>query len=484
MPNPNLPINFRKNTYIGARYVPKFSDTPGSEWDNSIQYEPLTIVLYQGNSYTSKTFVPVGIDIENATYWAETGNYNSQVEQYRQDVLNYKNIVDSYIDTLQNKPFINILSFGAKGDGITDDTSIIQNALDTLLPIYFPPGTYLVSEDLNFNGGYLLGNGEKSIIKRKGNNLTNYSVIAVKGSGIIDNLSVYGERDEHEGTSGEWGMCIDIQHSNVEVRNCILKDGWGDGIYIGTNQCDNVKILNCIIDNQRRNGISIISCTNFTVDGCIIKNTNGTLPMKGIDVEPNFHNEIVTGTIQNCRFIKNYRGAIILSLQNIGTYFQIGLYNNYTRSSGINQVYDTGDDLSISITNTATSPGSVYVDGFYSEDCRVNGIRVVNTQAGSDFIFRNIVINKFGGRYAMSLEGTQPLNTDVFATFSNQNTPEGKACYIFYNELTNWIAHVKKYNWSSYWVYSTPANSKPIYRVDENINTKVIVLVQEPPATT
>lgn len=79
MPNPNLPINYRKNTYIGARYVPIFANTPGSEWDNSIQYEPLTIVLHEGNSYTSKTFVPVGVDITNTIYWALTGNFNAQL---------------------------------------------------------------------------------------------------------------------------------------------------------------------------------------------------------------------------------------------------------------------------------------------------------------------------------------------------------------------------------------------------------------------
>lgn len=92
MPNPNLPINFRKNTYIGARYVPKFSDTPGSEWDNSIQYEPLTIVLYQGNSYTSKTFVPVGADINNTTYWALTGNFNAQLQQAIEIVQNFNKL--------------------------------------------------------------------------------------------------------------------------------------------------------------------------------------------------------------------------------------------------------------------------------------------------------------------------------------------------------------------------------------------------------
>lgn len=102
MPNPNLPINLKKNTYIGARYVPKFSDTPGSEWDNSIHYEPLTIVLYQGNSYTSKTFVPVGVDINNSTYWAETGNYNSQMEMYRKDVIALQKTVEQLNQSFKN----------------------------------------------------------------------------------------------------------------------------------------------------------------------------------------------------------------------------------------------------------------------------------------------------------------------------------------------------------------------------------------------
>lgn len=71
--------------YIGARYVPIFADP--AEWSNAKQYEPLTVVLHEGNSYTSRQFVPVGVDINNTAYWAETGNYNAQVEAYRQEVL-------------------------------------------------------------------------------------------------------------------------------------------------------------------------------------------------------------------------------------------------------------------------------------------------------------------------------------------------------------------------------------------------------------
>lgn len=84
------------NKYVGARYVPIFADP--STWDNTKTYEPLTIVLYQGNSYTSKTFVPVGIDITNNSYWIETGNYNAQVEAYKQEVLNMKSEFDSTIN--------------------------------------------------------------------------------------------------------------------------------------------------------------------------------------------------------------------------------------------------------------------------------------------------------------------------------------------------------------------------------------------------
>lgn len=73
--------------YVGARYVPVFADP--LEWSDTIGYEPLTVVLHEGNSYTSRQSVPVGIDIGNATYWAETGNYNAQIEAYRREVQAY-----------------------------------------------------------------------------------------------------------------------------------------------------------------------------------------------------------------------------------------------------------------------------------------------------------------------------------------------------------------------------------------------------------
>lgn len=83
--------------YIGARYVPLFGrkDEESIEWDNTGEYEPLTIVLYQGNSYTSRQFVPVGVEITNQNFWAITGNYNAQVELYRRETAAAREIADN-----------------------------------------------------------------------------------------------------------------------------------------------------------------------------------------------------------------------------------------------------------------------------------------------------------------------------------------------------------------------------------------------------
>lgn len=91
--------------YIGARYVPKFYENSSgtSEWRSGVIYEPLTIVTYNGNSYTSKTTVPaeIGDPSSNPAYWAATGLYNAQVETLRQQVETLSGTVD-VLDTQNN----------------------------------------------------------------------------------------------------------------------------------------------------------------------------------------------------------------------------------------------------------------------------------------------------------------------------------------------------------------------------------------------
>ena len=84
--------------YVGARYVPVFADP--IEWNNTRAYEPLTIVVHNGNSYTSAQYVPKGIDISNESFWKLTGNYNAQVEQYRNEVKTYDSRITANSDAI------------------------------------------------------------------------------------------------------------------------------------------------------------------------------------------------------------------------------------------------------------------------------------------------------------------------------------------------------------------------------------------------
>ena len=142
-----------RRQYIGARYVPIFGrkDESSIEWDNTKPYEPLTIVLYQGNSYTSRTYVPTGVAITDTSYWANTGNYNAQIEQYRREVLDFSqaiiektfsfDTVNSMKDStnLYDGAICHTNGFHSSGDGgaawykITQSATYIPNGMDVIL---------------------------------------------------------------------------------------------------------------------------------------------------------------------------------------------------------------------------------------------------------------------------------------------------------------------------------------------------------------
>ena len=61
----------------------------------------------------------------------------------------------------------NVKSFGVVGDGVTDDTTAMQSALDTYSFIYIPEGTYICSNLIITNKVNITGDGNNSSIKFK-----------------------------------------------------------------------------------------------------------------------------------------------------------------------------------------------------------------------------------------------------------------------------------------------------------------------------
>lgn len=73
-------------------------------------------------------------------------------------------IIEKLIATFKPGNFINVKLLGAKGDGVADDTLVIQNALDKYKAIFIPAGTYKISCIFIGNDCTMLGENSDSTI--------------------------------------------------------------------------------------------------------------------------------------------------------------------------------------------------------------------------------------------------------------------------------------------------------------------------------
>lgn len=76
------------------------------------------------------------------------------------EILSSLNILDL---REKEKPFINVKDYGATGDGVTNDTNAILDAVAVGAPVYFPLGIYLVDNNLSINNPVYLAHGTKII---------------------------------------------------------------------------------------------------------------------------------------------------------------------------------------------------------------------------------------------------------------------------------------------------------------------------------
>lgn len=202
------------------------------------------------------------------------------------------------------QPVLNVKKTGAVGDGVTDDTKAIQKAIDSLSAlgggtVKVPAGIYAINAKIGVQMKSkvdLYMPDSASVLKAIPNDTSNYTVLKIADASDVRIIGgkILGERNEHTGTKGEWGMGIGVYGStNISITQVVIADCWGDGIYINDNAAKTiassfVSIKNVISRNNRRQGMSIIKAFAITVLNSKFLYTNGTAPQAGIDIEPNY----------------------------------------------------------------------------------------------------------------------------------------------------------------------------------------------------
>ena len=167
--NPRLPV-----AVINATQGPNHADlAPGDVG---------VIAVFEANAYTDQAIADVvagGIDFADNT---ETLVGTSTAKAVNPAGLAFE------------RPYVDVRSFGAKGDGVTDDTAAIQTAIDTVGAagggtVLVPKGTFLVNTAVTANGSSwvltvkhdnvcIVGVGDASILR---STLANARVLAVFG---------------------------------------------------------------------------------------------------------------------------------------------------------------------------------------------------------------------------------------------------------------------------------------------------------------
>jgi polygalacturonase len=197
---------------------------------------------------------------------------------------------------------IDVRNAGALGNGLHDDTSAFQAAVNSLPvtggTITVPAGTYMIDalRSINLRSHVRLQMDAGAKLVALPNSAQRYYVIkAWRVTDVeISGGTIVGERAKHIGTTGEWGMGIDIlASSNVYVHDLTVSDCWGDGLYIGAIgsagqavRSTDVTLRNVVSNNNRRQALSFGPVNRVFVYNSTFSNTNGTKPEAGIDFEP------------------------------------------------------------------------------------------------------------------------------------------------------------------------------------------------------
>jgi len=239
------------------------------------------------------------------------------------DIVINEGANETRLDSQSISTEVNVKDFGAKGDGVTDDTAAIQAACDSLTgggTVFVPKSatSYMIDPQPSIKP---LSN--TTIIIEKGSTLeaiTNandtYEIIhidSVSNVTIEGGGKIKGDRTTHTGGTGEGGMCIRTDNAtNVTIKDLELTEGWGDGVYIGGSggQSSNITIKDNYIHNNRRNNISVVDGDSGLIDNNIIANANGTNPETGVDLEAGYQENVTNWTVSNNIVKDNNIGGI------------------------------------------------------------------------------------------------------------------------------------------------------------------------------
>ena len=228
----------------------------------------------------------------------------------------------------------NVKGYGAKGDGITDDTIAIQAALDAAAivkgTVFLPNGVYRVNKTIQTvaapnkhalrlqSGVSLIGESEAGVIIKPLDSCLSdtpvlYAYAGTSADITIERLTIDGNKTTRKLSGGGEDEGINLKASdNLRIINVTIKECGQDGIDLDDaieTYIEGCHIFNCFgngihcpgnTGNGRRNIMARVQISNCLIERCGFKRTYILNPSGGIDLV-NAYDVLVS----NCLFRDN-----------------------------------------------------------------------------------------------------------------------------------------------------------------------------------
>lgn len=365
------------------------------------------------NKDTIKFYIPKGMSGQSAYQaWLDAGHTGSE-----NDFLNSL-VVKTSITTPENRQLIkswindidqanslgsytNVRSYGATGDGTTDDTQAIQNAINDVPKnngglILFPTGTYKITSTLTLYANTSLygTNIFASVITMDGQNKPFFKATDLDDVNI-KNLTFNSVKGQFNG-----GITFDtlnnanVQHLNVE--NVQLNNSSSDGFTVVNPLMSSIKQV--LVDHSRKSGFNIYSSnsydSNISMESCFASNNE----QFGFKLDG-----LTFSNFTNCVAEVNYGGFHINNVHG-STFNACGEINNH---------YDGGladSGIGYNVTNS----DSLTFNGAYSDKSGIGA--EADSLVGMHIDSEEITINSFhqDGRSKLGIDCTDKVKNSAF----------------------------------------------------------------------
>jgi parallel beta-helix repeat protein len=200
-------------------------------------------------------------------------------------------------------------SFGARGDGQTDDTAALQAAIDAAPPgatVRVPSGTYRIASDrgLVLKDDLRLELGDATLTGPNVNG-ARCRLLDIQGrrNVTIRGGTLVGSR---VGTP-QWGVGILASDADdLVIEGVVFRDFYFDGILLtGNRGCRRVRVRNVTAENNRRTGLAAPAVEDLTIENSVFRGSRGQSPQAGVNCEPNGGGEVRQVRILRSTFTDN-----------------------------------------------------------------------------------------------------------------------------------------------------------------------------------